>query len=94
MLIIGFNSNDNSTYSHELDVEVDIDSPRRIHDLLKKKANNQDFTTIVCVVEDAVAAVYVSDEDFDLSAPAEEDENSSNDDEDDSDDDSGEPDLD
>jgi hypothetical protein len=76
MLVIGFQSDDNSVVSHELDVDPDIDSPRKIHDLLKKKAHGQDFSSIVCVQDDAVIASFVDSEDYDLSEPAEEDDTS------------------
>lgn len=82
MLVIGFKAKDNSSFNHELDIDPTIDSPRHIHDLLKKAANGADFGHIVVVENDTVVAEFSDEEDYDLTEPAE-----SSDDEDDEDDD-------
>jgi len=67
MLVLGFKDGENHTSHHILDVDPDIDSPQKIHDTLKKASNGMDFTTIVCISDEEVLAVYVNEEDYDLS---------------------------
>jgi hypothetical protein len=74
MLVIGFRAKDKSHYSVVMDIDLDIDSPRRIHDLLKKEANGLDFDHIVCVEDDAVVAEFTDEEDYDLTEPPEDDD--------------------
>lgn len=85
MLVIGFRDGENFTYSHSIDMDPDVDSPRKIHDALKKAANGVDFSTIVCVIDEEVVGTFVDGEDYDLTEDEEEEELS--DDEDDIDDD-------
>jgi hypothetical protein len=76
MLVIGFRAKDKSHHSVVWDdIDLDVDSPRRIHDRLKKEANGLDFDHIVCVEDDTVVAEYTDEEDYDLTeSPEEEDE--------------------
>lgn len=85
MLVIGFTDGQNSAYAHELDVDVDVDSPRKIHDTLKKSASGTDFTTIICVENDTVVGHFIDGEDYDLSVDenAEEEETDDEDGDDD-----------
>jgi hypothetical protein len=82
MLVIGFRDGENFTYSHTLDMDPDVDSPRKIHDALKKAANGIDFSTIVCVIDDEVVGTFVDGEDYDLTDEAEEEEELPDDEED------------
>ena len=74
MLVIGFRDNDNFVAHHILDIDIDADSPRKIHDMLKRTTGGGDFTSIVCISEEEVQAVYYNEEDYDLAEDAEEDE--------------------
>ena len=81
MLVIGFNSKDNSSFARNIaGIDLDIDSPRHIHDLLKAAANGTDFTHIVLVEEDTVIAEFSDEEDYDLTEPAEVDDADESDD--------------
>ena len=69
ILVIGFNSENNFHFSHKLDVDIDIDPPKKIYDLLKKQAlkdtKDADFTIIVCFDDDgSEVAVFEDGEDF------------------------------
>jgi|ERR1700722_2122134 len=85
MLVIGFRDGENFTFAHTIDMDPDVDSPRKIHDALKKAANGADFSTIVCVIDEEAVGIYVDGEDFDLTDEDEEDDDI--DDEEDIDDD-------
>jgi hypothetical protein len=56
MIVVGFNSETNYHFSGKLDIETDVDSPQRIHELLKKTAGSDmkgdGFSKIVCFDED------------------------------------------
>jgi hypothetical protein len=84
MLVIGFKSKDNSSFNHELDIDPTIDSPRHIHDLLKKAANGADFGHIVVVENDIVVAEFSDEEDYDLTEPTESDDEEDDEDNEDS----------
>lgn len=84
MLVIGVQP-DNTPFHSELDVDVDIDSPRQIHDALMKKAGGITFTHIICIEDDTVVGEYMDQEDYDLTVDEDEDDS----DDDDSDDDDG-----
>lgn len=86
MLVIGFKAKDNSSFNHELDIDPTIDSPRHIHDLLKKAANGADFGHIVVVENDVVVAEFSDEEDYDLTEPVESDDEDDEDSESDDDD--------
>ena len=79
MLVIGFNSANNYHFSHKLDVDLDLDSPKKIHDLLKKEAGKEmkgtGFTLIVCVDDEGYESVSFEDsEDYDISSKEEDDD--------------------
>lgn len=72
--MIGFVDGQNLIFSHELDLDPDVDSPRKIHDALKKESKQSaDFTSIVCVQDDEVIATYMDGDDYDLTDDEEED---------------------
>lgn len=96
MLVIGVANTKEKTVVHrDLEIDPDVDSPRKIHDLLKKVAGG-DFDTIVVVENDIVVDSYSNGEDYDLSEEKEMDDEdepvddeafvSSSDDDDDEDD--------
>ena len=88
MLVIGHNSKENAAHSKQINCDLDIDSPRKVHDLLKKANGGIDFSYIICVEDDTVVATFHDGEDYDLSETAEDDQSSASlDDEDDSEDD-------
>lgn len=87
MLVVGFNSENGYHFSHKLDVDLDLDSPRKIHDMLKKQAGKEmkgeGFSVVLVFDDDGdEAAVYESDEDYDLADDVDEDDTDSDDDED------------
>jgi predicted transcriptional regulator len=71
MLVIGFRDSDNAMSSKEIDIEA-TDSPRKIHDLLKKETG-MDYSRIVLIEDDTVVAEFTDQEDYDLSVDDEED---------------------
>jgi hypothetical protein len=73
MLIIGHNSKENVPYSRQIVCDIDTDSPRKLHDMLKKATGGIDFTYISVVEDDTVIATYYDGEDFDLTETAEDD---------------------
>ena len=84
MLVIGHNAKENTSYSKQIICDLDIDSPRKVHDLLKKATGGIDFTYITVVEDDTVVATFHDGEEFDLSETAEDDQSSASlDDEDD-----------
>jgi hypothetical protein len=90
MLVVGFNSANNFHFSGKLDIDSDLDSPKKIHDLLKKEAGKEmkgeGFSLIVCFDEDGYeVASYEDGEDFDISDD-EDDEDGDDEDTDDDDD--------
>jgi hypothetical protein len=87
MLVIGFNGANGFHFSGKLDVEVDIDSPKKIHDLLKKEAGKEmkgeGFSLVVCFDDDGYeVAVYEDGEDYDITEDDDEDLDDENEDED------------
>jgi hypothetical protein len=84
MLVIGVDGGKAVVYK-DLDVDPDIDAPRKIHDKLKEEAkHNQDFDLVICVEDEEVKATLASGEDYDLSEdPADEDTDTDDDDLDD-----------
>jgi hypothetical protein len=70
MLVIGINSDPNTPPFHtKLDLDIDTDSPRKIHDLLSKKANGTTFSHILCVEDDDIVLEIADEDDYDLSDP-------------------------
>jgi|SRR5271166_1645381 len=81
MLVIGFNAGENSHASRDLEVDPTTDSPRKIHDALKKATGGADYTLIVCVEDGAEVASYEDESDYDLSEAAPDDSDADEDDE-------------
>ncbi len=79
MLVIGYLAN-KAPFHSQLDIDPDTDSPRKIHDLLSKKAKGALFTHLLCVEDDEVSAEFEDEVDYDLSQPV---ESSNNEDEED-----------
>lgn len=94
MLVIGFNANNNYHFAAKLDVDPNQDSPKAIHDALKKEAGKKMkgdfFTKVVCFDDDGGEdASFEDGEDYDTTEE-DEDENDvdvDNDSDDDDDDD-------
>jgi hypothetical protein len=82
MLVIGFQADLKAPFHSELEIDVDVDSPRKIHDLLSKKANGASFTHVICIENDGVVAEFEDETDYDLSdAPSTDDDADDEDDE-------------
>lgn len=73
MLVIGIPEN-NLPFHSDLEIDPDIDSPRKIHDMLMKEANGIVFVCVMCIEEDTVVAEFFDQEDYDLSIDEEEDQ--------------------
>ena len=71
MLIIGVNQENNSISHGHFDIDIDVDSPRKIHDMLSKKTNGSKFNSITCIEDDVVLASYYDQDDYDLSVEEE-----------------------
>lgn len=66
MLVIGVLA-DRTIISFDLEVDLDDDSPRKIHDSLKQETNStKGFVQIICVEDDEVVATYTDEDDYDL----------------------------
>jgi hypothetical protein len=77
MLVIGVShsekTKDKTVVHRELDIDPDVDSPRKIHDLLKKQAGG-DFDIVVVIENDEVVETFANGEDYDLSEEKEMDD--------------------
>lgn len=71
MLVIGTNQENGSVSHGYFDIDIDVDSPRKIHDMLSKKAKGSKFNNITCIEDDVVLTSYYDQEDFDLSVDEE-----------------------
>jgi hypothetical protein len=83
MLVIGFVSKENMHFSRDLNVDPDIDSPRKIHDALLAAAKSsgwKGFDTILCIQDDTVIASFCDEDDYDLEEDAEDDKTADDDD--------------
>lgn len=85
MLVIGYNSDNNSPFYTDLDIDPDTDSASKIHKMLSKKANGATFDSILCIEDDNVVAEFSVDEDYDTSDEDDEDDDDSDDTNDDDD---------
>ncbi len=70
MLVVGIShsekSKDKTVVHRDLDIDPDVDSPRKIHDRLKKEAGG-DFDIVIVIENDEVLDTYANGEDYDLS---------------------------
>ena len=78
MLVIGFNSDNNSYAAHELDLDAQ-DAPNKVYKALKRASKDEDFTLIVCVEDGEEVASYTVNEDFDPEDDEDEDDDTSDD---------------
>ena len=62
MLVIGFSVSGPTSFTANLSVDPDEDSPQEIHDALSVEADGMQFNLIVVVNKDEVVAEYSSDD--------------------------------
>jgi len=62
MLVIGFSVSERTSFSANLSVDPDEDSPQEIHDALSVEADGLQFDLITVVDKDAVVAEFSSDD--------------------------------
>lgn len=65
MLVIG--TNEGNVIYRDIDVDPDVDSPKKIHDTLKfKTGNRQGFSHVLVVIDDTVDFHFEEGVDYDI----------------------------